>query len=136
MVLRGKPILKPDRLSGSACDRIMNAVVTTGIGGAPGPGEVLLQVFAAGINNADINTPHWLVRTDRHGQHAGSSNTFTLGRNGQRLERGNTISSHLRYGPLRPGAGRCLRRGTESALAARSGPSVYDAPGYGSRACI
>ncbi|RYH07383.1 alcohol dehydrogenase [Tropicimonas sp. IMCC6043] len=46
----------------------MNAVVTTGTGGydrlefrtvpipSPGPGEVLLRVLAAGLNNTDINT--------------------------------------------------------------------------------
>lgn len=48
--------------------RTMKAVVTTGHGGyeqlvyrdvpvpTPGPGEVLLQVLAAGVNNTDINT--------------------------------------------------------------------------------
>ena len=46
----------------------MNAVVTTGNGGydkleyrdvpipVPGPGEVLLKVLAAGVNNTEINT--------------------------------------------------------------------------------
>lgn len=46
----------------------MMAVVTTGMGGyeqldyrqvdtpTPGPGEVLLAVLAAGINNTDLNT--------------------------------------------------------------------------------
>ncbi|GHF50788.1 alcohol dehydrogenase family protein [Seohaeicola zhoushanensis] len=48
--------------------RLMKAVVTTGIGGydkldyrevevpQPGPGEVLLRVLAAGVNNTEINT--------------------------------------------------------------------------------
>ena len=47
--------------------RTMKAVLTTGHGGyerlvyqdvpvpTPGPGEVLLQVLAAGVNNTDIN---------------------------------------------------------------------------------
>lgn len=49
-------------------DRTMKAVVTTGTGGyeklelrdvpvpTPGPGEILLQVLAAGVNNTEINT--------------------------------------------------------------------------------
>lgn len=51
-----------------ATDGLMVAVVTTGTGGhdrleirqvpvpTPGPGEVLLEVLAAGVNNTDINT--------------------------------------------------------------------------------
>lgn len=57
-----------DRFDISNCDRTMLAVVTTGNGGydklvfrevpvpVPGPGEVLLQVLAAGVNNTEINT--------------------------------------------------------------------------------
>ena len=49
-------------------EKTMMAVVTTGNGGydkleyravpvpVPGPGEVLLRVLAAGVNNAEINT--------------------------------------------------------------------------------
>ena len=57
-----------DRFDIAGCDRTMMAVVTTGNGGyemldyrevpvpVPGPGEVLLQVLAAGVNNTEINT--------------------------------------------------------------------------------
>ena len=52
----------------AAHDATMRAVVTTGTGGydrlvytevptpSPGPGEVLLKVLAAGVNNTDVNT--------------------------------------------------------------------------------
>ncbi len=57
-----------DRFDTSGCESTMKAVVTTGNGGydkleyrdvpvpALGPGEVLLQVLAAGVNNTEINT--------------------------------------------------------------------------------
>ena len=57
-----------DRFDAAGCARIMMAVVTTGNGGydklvykevpvpRPGPGEVLLRVLAAGVNNTEINT--------------------------------------------------------------------------------
>lgn len=57
-----------DRFDIAGCERTMMAVVTTGNGGydklvyrevpvpEPGPGEVLLQVLAAGVNNTEINT--------------------------------------------------------------------------------
>ncbi len=57
-----------DRFDTSGCTSTMMAVVTTGNGDydklvyrevpvpQPGPGEVLLQVLAAGINNTEINT--------------------------------------------------------------------------------
>ncbi len=57
-----------DRFDITGCGRTMMAVVTTGNGGydklvyrevpvpEPGPGEVLLQVLAAGVNNTEINT--------------------------------------------------------------------------------
>jgi NADPH:quinone reductase-like Zn-dependent oxidoreductase len=57
-----------DRFACGGSRRTMMAVVTTGQGGydrleyrripvpEPGPGEVLLQVLAAGVNNTDINT--------------------------------------------------------------------------------
>ena len=60
--------LPKDRFSTSDCSSTMMAVVTTGNGGydklvyravpmpVPGPGEVLLQVLAAGVNNTEINT--------------------------------------------------------------------------------
>jgi len=60
--------MDPDRFDISDCDRTMMAVVTTGNGGyemleyrqvpipEPGPGEVLLRVLAAGVNNTEINT--------------------------------------------------------------------------------
>jgi len=67
-VIRRQAVLRGDRfdLSGSAAT--MKAVVTSGNGGLdmlayrdvpvprPGPGEVLLQVLAAGVNNTEINT--------------------------------------------------------------------------------
>jgi NADPH:quinone reductase-like Zn-dependent oxidoreductase len=58
----------PNRFDRSSADRLMTAVVTIGTGGydqlqvrevpiaSPGPGEVLLHVLAAGINNTDINS--------------------------------------------------------------------------------
>jgi NADPH:quinone reductase and related Zn-dependent oxidoreductases len=58
----------------------MKAVVTTGVGGydklefrdmpvpEPGPGQVLLEVLAAGVNNTDINTRlGWYASSVRHG---------------------------------------------------------------------
>lgn len=57
-----------NRFDITKCDQTMTAVVTTGNGGyemleyrqvpipKPGPGEVLLQVLAAGVNNTEINT--------------------------------------------------------------------------------
>jgi NADPH:quinone reductase-like Zn-dependent oxidoreductase len=57
-----------DRFDITACTTTMKAVVTTGNGGydklvyrdvpipVPGPGEVLLKVLAAGVNNTEINT--------------------------------------------------------------------------------
>lgn len=59
---------EPDRFITSGDQPIMKAVVTTGAGGyekldycnvpvpQPGPGEVLLRVLAAGVNNTEINT--------------------------------------------------------------------------------
>ena len=66
-VIRRQTVLRADRfaLTGGPT---MKAVVTTGSGGldkleyrdvpvpVPGPGEVLLQVLAAGVNNTEINT--------------------------------------------------------------------------------
>ena len=58
----------PDRFDTSGCTSTMMAIVTTGNGdydklvyrevpvSEPGPGEVLLQVLAAGVNNTEINT--------------------------------------------------------------------------------
>lgn len=57
-----------DRFDVSDCASTMKAVVTTGNGGydklvyrdvpipVPGPGEVLIKVLAAGVNNTEINT--------------------------------------------------------------------------------
>jgi NADPH:quinone reductase-like Zn-dependent oxidoreductase len=57
-----------DRFDITGCPATMKAVVTTGNGGydklvyrdvpipVPGPGEVLLKVLAAGVNNTEINT--------------------------------------------------------------------------------
>ena len=57
-----------DRFDVTGHERTMKAVVTTGNGGyekleyrdvpvpTPGPGEVLLEVLAAGVNNTEINT--------------------------------------------------------------------------------
>jgi len=73
-----------NRLDITGCDRRMKAVVTTGNGGydkleyrdvpvpAPGPGEVLLRVLAAGMNNTEINT--------RLGWYSSSVTTDTAGR--------------------------------------------------------
>jgi len=61
-------IVKQDRFDPEGCKRTMKAVVTTGNGGYEKlvyctvpvptiePGEVLLRVLAAGINNTEINT--------------------------------------------------------------------------------
>lgn len=60
--------MTPDRFDTSRCTSTMKAVVTTGSGGYdklvyrdvpvpdPGPGEVLIRVLAAGVNNTEINT--------------------------------------------------------------------------------
>ena len=68
MVNECATISKKDRLDLKGCKTTMKAVVTTGNGGyekleyrdvpvpALGPGEVLLQVLAAGVNNTEINT--------------------------------------------------------------------------------
>ena len=57
-----------DKYDTTGCDRTMFAVVTTGNGGydrlvyrqvpvpEPGPGELLIRVLAAGVNNTEINT--------------------------------------------------------------------------------
>ena len=63
-----RPNLRPDRFDLAQNRPTMNAVVTTGNGGydklvyrkipipVPGPGEVLVRVLAAGMNNTEINT--------------------------------------------------------------------------------
>jgi NADPH:quinone reductase-like Zn-dependent oxidoreductase len=70
-----------DRFDITGCTSTMKAVVTTGNGGydklvyrevpvpVPGPGEVLIKVLAAGINNTEINT--------RLGWYSGSVTTGT-----------------------------------------------------------
>jgi NADPH:quinone reductase-like Zn-dependent oxidoreductase len=67
-VIRRQTALSPGRFDLAGHPRAMKAAVTTGLGGLgvldyrdvpvprPGPGEVLLQVLAAGVNNTDINT--------------------------------------------------------------------------------
>jgi len=67
-VIRRQTVLRPDRFDPEGHAKTMKAVVTTGQGGLdvlayrdvpvprPGPGEVLLQVLAAGVNNTEINT--------------------------------------------------------------------------------
>ncbi len=66
--LRRQTLLRPDRFDLASGAETMKAVVTTGQGGLdvldyrdvplpnPGPGEVLLRVLAAGVNNTEINT--------------------------------------------------------------------------------
>jgi NADPH:quinone reductase-like Zn-dependent oxidoreductase len=68
MVNTSETIPKKDRFDLKGCNAIMKAVVTTGNGGYEKleyrdvpvptlfPGEVLLQVLAAGVNNTEINT--------------------------------------------------------------------------------
>jgi len=63
-----EPTRNADRFDTSACKVTMKAVVTMGNGGyeqleyrdvpvpEPAPGELLLQVLAAGVNNTEINT--------------------------------------------------------------------------------
>jgi NADPH:quinone reductase-like Zn-dependent oxidoreductase len=81
-VIRRQMILRPDRFDLDGHTSTMKAVVTVGNGGldklvyrdvprpVPGPGEVLLQVLAAGVNNTEINTRlGWYsstVTTDTH----------------------------------------------------------------------
>jgi NADPH:quinone reductase-like Zn-dependent oxidoreductase len=60
--------MMPNRFDIAGCQKTMKAVVTTGTGGyekleyrdvpvpEPGPGEVLVRVLAAGVNNNEINT--------------------------------------------------------------------------------
>ena len=67
-VIRRQTALRADRFAMTGGTATMKAVVTSGNGGldmleyrdvpvpVPGPGEVLLQVLAAGINNTEINT--------------------------------------------------------------------------------
>ena len=67
-VIRGQTSLRGDRFDLTGRAATMKAVVTTGNGGLdmleyrdvpvpePGPGEVLLRVLAAGVNNTEINT--------------------------------------------------------------------------------
>ena len=67
-VVRRQTILDKDRFDLEGAAATMMAVVTTGNGGldrldyrevpvpTPAPGEVLLQVLAAGVNNTEINT--------------------------------------------------------------------------------
>ena len=75
-----------DRFDIAAADRTMKAVVTTGNGGydrlvyrdvpvpEPGPGEALLRVLAAGVNNTEINTRlGWYSSTVTGGTDAASS---------------------------------------------------------------
>jgi threonine dehydrogenase-like Zn-dependent dehydrogenase len=69
-VIQSQTVLRPDRFALAGAAGTMKAVVTTGQGGldvldyrdvpipVPGPGEVLLQVLAAGVNNTDVNTRH------------------------------------------------------------------------------
>ena len=68
MVNKSETTPKKDRFDLKGCNAIMKAVVTTGNGGYEkleyrdvpvptlAPGEVLLQVLAAGVNNTEINT--------------------------------------------------------------------------------
>jgi len=68
MLNKSEMITKKDRFDLKGCNATMKAVVTTGNGGynkleyrdvpvpTLGPGEVLLQVLAAGVNNTEINT--------------------------------------------------------------------------------
>ena len=69
-----------DEESDADVDKNMMAVITTGIGGydkldyrkvpipRPGPGEVLLSVLAAGVNNTDINTRlGWYASSNKDG---------------------------------------------------------------------
>jgi NADPH:quinone reductase-like Zn-dependent oxidoreductase len=67
-VIRRQTDIRPDRFDLVPGRPTMKAVVTTGNGGldrlvyrdvpvpVPGPGEVLVQVLAAGVNNTEINT--------------------------------------------------------------------------------
>jgi NADPH:quinone reductase-like Zn-dependent oxidoreductase len=67
-VIRRQTVLRGDRFDLTGTAPTMKAVVTVGNGGLdtleyrdvpvpiPGPGEVLLQVLAAGVNNTEINT--------------------------------------------------------------------------------
>lgn len=67
-VIRRQAVVNPDRFDLKGCSSTMKAVVTTGNGGFDkleyrdvpvpqlAPGEVLLQVLAAGVNNTEINT--------------------------------------------------------------------------------
>ncbi len=76
-------------------DRSMMAVVTTGTGGydrldyrrvpvpEPGPGEVLLRVGAAGVNNTDINTRlGWYAATVTSGTNATTADEAPAGATG------------------------------------------------------
>jgi NADPH:quinone reductase-like Zn-dependent oxidoreductase len=79
-------IMAKDRFDTTGCTETMWAVVTTGNGGydmldyrevpvpEPGPGEVLLKVLAAGVNNTEINTRlGWYSSSVRDGTESTSS---------------------------------------------------------------
>ena len=67
-MIRGQTVLRSDRSDLTGRAATMKAVVTVGNGGLdmleyrdvpvsrPGPGEVLPQVLAAGVNSTEINT--------------------------------------------------------------------------------
>ena len=83
MVNENTRIPQKDRFDITGCKTTMKAVVTNGNGGyeqleyrdvpvpVPAPGEVLLQVLAAGVNNTEINTRlGWYSSTVKSGTEA------------------------------------------------------------------
>lgn len=105
MTLLGKMPSKQDRFDPRGCKATMMAAVTTGNGGYEkldyrevpvpelAPGEVLLQVLAAGVNNTEINT--------RLGWYSSSVTTSTeraadAEENGARPKQGGMKRRHFR----------------------------------------
>ena len=104
-----------DRYDPRAGAQTMKAVVTMGNGGYDkleyrdvpvptlGPGEVLLRVLAAGVNNTEINTRlGWYSSTVTTGTEEAPARAESRPRSGRRLERGHAVSLHPGHGLLRP----------------------------------
>ena len=108
-VVRRQTVLDPRRFTLTPGAATMLAVVTTGCGGyerldyrevpvpAPGPGEVLLQVLAAGVNATDVNT--------RLGWYASQVTAGTLEQAGATAAEPGTGSAAGSAAPDRPAGG-------------------------------
>ena len=128
---------RPFRSAGGGAT--MKAIVTTGHGGfeklvyrdvavpVPSPGEVLVQVLAAGVNNTEINTRvGWYeIRHRRDGERGERRREAGLRQVRRRLERGAAVSLHSGHRLLRPDRGSRVRRRHGQYRLARSGARVH-----------